>query len=135
MEVQEKRSQENGPKAEKDKTERATGLGRRTREDIYTEKWDQTDSPEILYRGETSESLASLPTTTNNNNKRQEQQQQEEGDKQPLQRQQRQEGDKPKIQTNAELVQKIHGNPMVRLHPVLRYVEHKVAGLKPRRSL
>ena len=26
---------ENGPKAEKDKTERATGLGRRTREEIY----------------------------------------------------------------------------------------------------
>ena len=29
-----KRSQENGPKAEKHKTERATGLGRRTREEI-----------------------------------------------------------------------------------------------------
>ena len=28
------KSQENGPKAEKDKTERATGLGRRTREEI-----------------------------------------------------------------------------------------------------
>ena len=34
------------------KTERATGLGRRTRGDI--EKWDQTDSPEISDRGETS---------------------------------------------------------------------------------
>ena len=31
MEVQEKKSQENGPKVEKDKTERATGLGRRYR--------------------------------------------------------------------------------------------------------
>ena len=29
-----KRGQENGPKAEKDKTEIATGLGRRTREEI-----------------------------------------------------------------------------------------------------
>ena len=38
------------PKAEKDKTEKAAGLGR-TRE----EKWDQTGSPEILDRGETSE--------------------------------------------------------------------------------
>ena len=34
MEVYGKRGQENGPKAEKDKTERATGLGRRTREEI-----------------------------------------------------------------------------------------------------
>ena len=36
MEVYGKRSQENGPnaKAEKDKIERATGLGRRTTEDI-----------------------------------------------------------------------------------------------------
>ena len=58
MEVQgKKRSRENGPKAEKDQTERATGLGRRTRRgDI--EKWDQTDSPEIPDRGE--KSLASL---------------------------------------------------------------------------
>ena len=29
------KGQENGPKTEKDKTERATGLGRRTREEIY----------------------------------------------------------------------------------------------------
>ena len=42
------------PKAEKDKPERATGLGRRTREENI-EKWDQTDSPEIPDRGETSE--------------------------------------------------------------------------------
>ena len=35
MEVQEKRSQENGPKAEKDKTDRATRLGRKTKEEIY----------------------------------------------------------------------------------------------------
>ena len=38
MEAKGKRSQENGPKEEKDKTERVTGLGRRTRGDInYTE--------------------------------------------------------------------------------------------------
>ena len=29
-----KKGQENGPKAEKNKTERATGLGRRTRQEI-----------------------------------------------------------------------------------------------------
>ena len=34
MEVLGKGGQENGPKAEKDKTERAAGLGRRTREEI-----------------------------------------------------------------------------------------------------
>ena len=34
MEVSGKRGQENGPKAEKDNTERANGLGRRTREEI-----------------------------------------------------------------------------------------------------
>ena len=34
MDVWEKRGQENGPKAEKDKTGRATGLGRRTKEKI-----------------------------------------------------------------------------------------------------
>ena len=38
---------------QKDKTERATGLSRRTCGDI--EKWDQTDSPEIPDRSETSE--------------------------------------------------------------------------------
>ena len=54
MEVYGKRGQENGPKAEKEKTERAKGLGRRTREEIIIEKWDQTDSPEIPDRGETS---------------------------------------------------------------------------------
>ena len=32
-------------KQKKDKTERVTGLGRRTREE--TKKWDQTDSPGI----------------------------------------------------------------------------------------
>ena len=35
MKVQGKRSQENGPTAKQDKTERATGLGRRTKEGIY----------------------------------------------------------------------------------------------------
>ena len=34
-------------------TEIATGLGRRTREEIYIEKWDQTGSPEIPDRVET----------------------------------------------------------------------------------
>ena len=53
MEVYGKTDQENGPNAEKDKTEIATGLGRGTRED--TEKWDQTGSPEIPDRGEISE--------------------------------------------------------------------------------
>ena len=53
--VQGKRSPENGPKAEKDKTERAAGLGRRTDKRGDIEKWDQTDSPEIPGRGETSE--------------------------------------------------------------------------------
>ena len=55
MEVQGKRCQENGPKAERDQTERATGLGRRIKEEIYIEKWDQTESPEIPDRGKTSE--------------------------------------------------------------------------------
>ena len=58
----EERGQENGPKAEKVQTvERATGLGRRTtRGDI--EKWDQTDSPEIPDRGETSEIPRPVPS-------------------------------------------------------------------------
>ena len=61
MEVQGKRSQENGPKAEKHKTgKRATGLGRRTREEIV-EKWDQSGSPEIPDREETSE-IPGLPS-------------------------------------------------------------------------
>ena len=59
MEVLGKRNQENGPKAEKDKTERAKGLDRRIRG--VTEKWDQTDSPEIPDRGVTSEMLG-LPS-------------------------------------------------------------------------
>ena len=46
MEVQRKRSQANGPKAAKDKTEGATG---------EIEKWDQTGSPEIPNRRGTSE--------------------------------------------------------------------------------
>ena len=41
-------------KQKNDKTKRATGLGRRTRQEII-EKWDQTDSPEIPDRVETSE--------------------------------------------------------------------------------
>ena len=57
MEVQGKRCQENGPKAEKDKAEKATGLGRRTREEIKKSGIMQSDSPEILDRGETSEIL------------------------------------------------------------------------------
>ena len=55
MEVWGESGQENVPKAEKDKTERATGLGRRTSEEIIIETWDQTDSPEISEMGETSE--------------------------------------------------------------------------------
>ena len=48
--------QEKGPKADRDKTERATGLGRRTRGDIYIEKWDQTHRAHAIPdRGETSE--------------------------------------------------------------------------------
>ena len=54
MEVQGKRGQVNGLNAENGKTERATGLVRRTEERIY--KWDQIDSPEIPDRRETSES-------------------------------------------------------------------------------
>ena len=38
--------------AEKDKTERATGLGRKTREDS---KVESNDSPEIPDRGKTSD--------------------------------------------------------------------------------
>ena len=34
-----------------------TGLGRRTREEIIIDKWDQTGSPEIPDRGEISEIL------------------------------------------------------------------------------
>ena len=62
MEVYGKRGQENGPKAEKDETERETGLGRRTRGDI--EKWAQTDSPEIPDRGgRDQKSQTSFPRT------------------------------------------------------------------------
>ena len=61
MEFYGKRGQENGPKAEKDKTQRAKGLGRRTREEIIIEKRDQTDSPETPGRGETSE-MPGLPS-------------------------------------------------------------------------
>ena len=43
--------------AEKDKTERVTGLGRRTRED----KVESNDSPEIPDRGETSD-IPGLPS-------------------------------------------------------------------------
>ena len=60
MELKGKRGQENGPKAEKDQAERATGLGKRTRERCDIEKWDQTDSREIPDMGEKSEPPASL---------------------------------------------------------------------------
>ena len=40
---------------------RATGPGRRTKEDIYIEKWDQTESPESPDRGKTSE-IPGLPS-------------------------------------------------------------------------
>ena len=45
--------------AEKDQTERVTGLGRRTREDIS--KVESNDSPEIPDRGETSD-IPGLPS-------------------------------------------------------------------------
>ena len=51
--------QKNGPKAEKDKTERATKLGRRTREEIQKSGTKLT-APEIPDREETSESPVSL---------------------------------------------------------------------------
>ena len=52
MQVLGKTDQENGPKAERrDKTEIATGLGRRTRQEIYKKKYDQTGSPGIPDRG------------------------------------------------------------------------------------
>ena len=35
--------------------QRATGLGKRTREGIIIEKWDQTGGPESPDKGETSE--------------------------------------------------------------------------------
>ena len=41
-------------KQKKNKTEIATGLGRRTREETYIENWGQTGSPDIPDRGETS---------------------------------------------------------------------------------
>ena len=47
-----------GQQPKKDKTERITGLGRKTREEIV--KWNQNDSPEIPVRGETSDTPASL---------------------------------------------------------------------------
>ena len=47
-------------KCVRDKAERATGLGRRTKEDNI-EKWDQTESPEIPDRWETSE-IPGLPS-------------------------------------------------------------------------
>ena len=49
MEVKEKRSQENGPKAQKDKTESKRTGQKNKRGDI--EKWDQTVSPEIQTGG------------------------------------------------------------------------------------
>ena len=54
MEVQGRRSQENGPKAEKDQTVKSNRTRQKNkRRDI--EKWDQIDSPGIPDRGETSE--------------------------------------------------------------------------------
>ena len=64
MEVYGKRSQENGSKAEMDKTEREKGLGRRTIERGYIEKWDQTDSPEIPDTGRHQKFPASLRGVT-----------------------------------------------------------------------
>ena len=56
--------QENEQRAEKDNTERATGLGRRAKEEmyiyIYIEMWDQTGSPDSR-QGETSK-IIGLPS-------------------------------------------------------------------------
>ena len=49
------------PKAERDKTERATGLQAEEQEMRYIEQWDPTDSPEIPDRGETLE-IPGLPS-------------------------------------------------------------------------
>ena len=57
MEVWSKRRQENGPKAEQDKTKRSTGLGRRTQYRGDIEKCDGTDSGS----GETEENPVFLP--------------------------------------------------------------------------
>ena len=48
-----------GQQAENDKTERVTGLGRRTREEIA--KWNQMTSLEIPDRGEASD-IPGLPS-------------------------------------------------------------------------
>ena len=56
-----------GQKQKKDKTEIATRtMGRRTKEEII-EKWDQTESPEIPDRGETSE-IPGLPSGVSESN-------------------------------------------------------------------
>ena len=54
-----KKFRRKGQQAENDKTERVTGLGRRTREEIA--KWNQNDSHEIPDRGETSD-IPGLPS-------------------------------------------------------------------------
>ena len=73
MEVWGKSGQENGPKPEENKTERATGLGRRRRGDI--EQWDQTGkalrfqtgwgdirNPPASLRGETAHNSVRMST-------------------------------------------------------------------------
>ena len=49
-------------KSRKDKTERATGLGRRTKEEVDIGKWDQTESPEIPDKGETEIPSLTVPS-------------------------------------------------------------------------
>ena len=51
MEDQGKRSQDNGPNAEKDKTERTTALQHKNNRGGDIETWDQTDSFEIPDKG------------------------------------------------------------------------------------
>ena len=53
-------SQENGPKAEKDKTERATGLGRRTKEEICRKGGIKLTALRLQTKGRHPKSPASL---------------------------------------------------------------------------
>ena len=55
MEAYGKKSQENGPKADKDKTELATGLGRRTRDEIIKKSGMKLKALRFQKGGRTSE--------------------------------------------------------------------------------
>ena len=51
MEFEVKRSQENGPKAERDTTERGTGLGRRKKEEIYSKNGNELKALKFQTKG------------------------------------------------------------------------------------